>query len=88
MIELNKTVQDLKIEIETIRKTQRETILEIENLGKKSGTMDASISNRIQEMEERFSGAEDSIEKMDTTINKMQNAKRSELKISRKSRTQ
>jgi uncharacterized coiled-coil protein SlyX len=27
-----------------------------------------SISNRIQEMEERISGAEDSIENMDTTI--------------------
>jgi hypothetical protein len=27
-----------------------------------------SISNRIQEMEERFSGAEDSIGNMDTTI--------------------
>jgi flagellar biosynthesis/type III secretory pathway protein FliH len=34
----------------------------------KSGTIDASISNRIQEMEERISGTEDSIEKVDTTI--------------------
>jgi hypothetical protein len=33
-----------------------------------------SISNRIKEMEERESGAEDSIENMDTT-KKMQNAK-------------
>jgi predicted ribosome quality control (RQC) complex YloA/Tae2 family protein len=30
--------------------------------------MDTSISNRIQEMEERISGAEDSIENMDTAI--------------------
>jgi hypothetical protein len=37
-------------------------MLEIETQGKKSGTMDASISNRIQEMEERISGVEDSIE--------------------------
>ena len=43
-------------------------MLEIENLGKKSGTIDVSISNRIQEMEERISGAEDSIENMDKTI--------------------
>ena len=35
-------------------------MLEIENLGKKSGTVDANMSNRIQEMEERISGAEDS----------------------------
>ena len=68
MMELNKTIQDLKMEVETIKKTQRETTLEIETLGKKSGTIDASISNRIQEMEERISGAEDSIENMDTTI--------------------
>ena len=40
---------------------------EIEILGKKSGTTDASISNRIQEMEERISDA-DFIENMDTTI--------------------
>ena len=63
------------MEVETIKKTQSETILDLENLGKKSGTIDASISNRIQKMEERISDAEDSIENMDTTIK--ENAKRS-----------
>jgi hypothetical protein len=67
-MELNKTIQDLKREIETIKKTQRETMLEIEILGKKSGNKDRTISNRIQEMEERISGAEDSIGNMNTTI--------------------
>ena len=43
--------------MDTIKKTQSEAKLEIETLGKKSGTIDASISNRIQEMEERISGA-------------------------------
>jgi chromosome segregation ATPase len=66
--ELNKTIQDLKLEVETIKKSQREKTLEIENLGKKSGTIDTSISNRIQAMEERISGAEDSIENIGTTI--------------------
>jgi hypothetical protein len=33
--ELNKTIQELKIEVETINKLQRETTLEIEILGKK-----------------------------------------------------
>jgi prefoldin subunit 5 len=65
---LNKTIQDLKMEVETIKKSQRETTLEIEILGKKSGAIDASINNIIQEMEERISGVEDSIENMDTTI--------------------
>ena len=59
VMELNKTIQDLKMEVETIKKTQRETTLGIETLGKKSRTIDASISNRIQKMKERISGAED-----------------------------
>ena len=54
-MELNKTIQDLKMEVETIKKTQRETTLEIETLGKKSGTIDVSISNRIKKMEEKKS---------------------------------
>jgi hypothetical protein len=49
--------------------------LEIQNLGKKSGAIDASITNRIQEIEERISGAEDTRENIDTT-KKMRNAKR------------
>ena len=75
--EWNKTIQDLKMEVETIKKSQRETTLEIENLGKKLGDIDAIIINRIQEIEERISGAKDSIENIDTTIKKMQNAERS-----------
>jgi predicted ribosome quality control (RQC) complex YloA/Tae2 family protein len=59
-----------KREVETNKQTNnpRETTLEIETLGKKSGNIDASISNKIQDMEERISGTEDSIESMDTTI--------------------
>jgi hypothetical protein len=58
-MELNKTNQDLKMEVETMKKTQSETTLKIETLRKKSGTIDVSISNRIQGMEERISDAED-----------------------------
>jgi uncharacterized coiled-coil protein SlyX len=64
------------MEVETNKKTQRETTLEIETLGKKSGTIDASISNRIQEMEERISGAEDSIENMGITIKENKKCKK------------
>ena len=56
------------MEVEKIKKSQKKTTLEIENLGKKSGAIDASITNRIQEMEERISGAEDTIENIDTTV--------------------
>jgi hypothetical protein len=67
-MELNKTIHGLKVEVETMKKAQRETTMDIETLGKKSGNIDMSISNRIQEMEEKISGSEDSIENMDTTI--------------------
>jgi prefoldin subunit 5 len=67
-MEFNKTIQDLKREVEIIEKTESETTLEIETLRNKSETIDAIISNRIQEMEERISGAEDSKENMGTPI--------------------
>ena len=54
--------------MDTIKKTQSEATLEIEILGKKSGTIDVSISNRKQEMEERISDAQGSIENMDGAI--------------------
>jgi uncharacterized coiled-coil protein SlyX len=65
---MNKFIQDLEMKIETIKNSQRETTLEIENLGKGSGVIDTSIANRIHEIEERISGAEDTIENMDTTV--------------------
>jgi chromosome segregation ATPase len=68
VMELNKTIQDLKREVDTIKNTQSEATMEMETLGKKSGNIDASISNRIQEMEERISGTENSIENISTKI--------------------
>jgi hypothetical protein len=56
------------MEIEAIKKSKREKTLEIENLGKRSGVIDASITNRIQEIEERILGVEDTIENIDTTV--------------------
>jgi uncharacterized coiled-coil protein SlyX len=41
---------------------------ELENLGKRSGVIDASITNRIQEIEERISEVEDTRENIDTTV--------------------
>jgi hypothetical protein len=65
------------MEVQTIKKSQRETTLEIESLGNKSGNVDASISNRIQEMEERIANAEEFIENWKQHSKKMQNTKRS-----------
>jgi uncharacterized coiled-coil protein SlyX len=56
------------MKVETIKKTQKETTLETENLGKKSGAIDASINKRIEQIEERISGAEDTIKNIDTTV--------------------
>jgi chromosome segregation ATPase len=68
VMEMNNNILDVKREVDTIKKTQSEAMLEIETLGEKSRTIDASISNRIQEIEERISGAEDSIDNISTTI--------------------
>ena len=67
-MEMNKTMLDLKREVDTIKKPQSVATLEIETLGKKYRTIDVSISNRIQKMEERISHAGDSIENISTTI--------------------
>ena len=66
--ELNKTIQDIKMKIEIINKSQRETTLELENLGKRSGVIDANTTNRTQEIEGRISGAEDTIENTGTRV--------------------
>jgi hypothetical protein len=56
------------MKIETIKESQSETTLELENLGKRSEGIDSSITNRIQYIEERISGADDTIENIDTAI--------------------
>jgi DNA replicative helicase MCM subunit Mcm2 (Cdc46/Mcm family) len=72
---LNKIIQDLKMELETTNKSQREATMETENLGKRSGDIDASITNRIQELEGRISGAEENIENIDTTVKENEKCK-------------
>ena len=66
--ETNKIAQDLKIELEKLKKSQMEEIVERKNLGKKAGTTEASITNRLQEMEERISGVEDTMEEIDVSV--------------------
>jgi hypothetical protein len=66
--EINITIQDQTMEIKTTKKSQRETTVDLENLGRTSGVIDASITSRIQEIEEKISGAKDTIENIDTTV--------------------
>jgi hypothetical protein len=57
------------MEVETIRKKiTKEDNSEKGNLEKKSGAIYASLTNRIQEIKDRISGTEDTIENIDTTI--------------------
>ena len=63
-----KTIQDLKMKVETIKKSQRETTLELGNLGERSGVTDASITKRVQETEERILGSEDTIVNIETIV--------------------
>jgi hypothetical protein len=37
----------MKMEIGIIKKSQKETAIDLENLGKRSGVIDASITNQI-----------------------------------------
>jgi hypothetical protein len=68
----NKTIQDLKLEIEAIKKIVG--TLGMENRGERTGNIGASITNRIQEMEERISGV-DTIEEIDISVKKNLNLK-------------
>jgi hypothetical protein len=54
VMEFNKTIQDLKREVETIKKTQSKTILKIETLGKKSGNIDANIRKEYKRWKREF----------------------------------
>ena len=74
--EMKEWKKEFKTEIDTIKKTLKEITLEVEHLKKKSGVTDASISNRLPEMEERISGAEDNIENIDKTVREDAKTKR------------
>lgn len=62
-----KSVQDRKVKIESIKKSQTEQNLEMKNLGTLTGTSEASLINGKQKIEERTSGIEDTVENMDSS---------------------
>lgn len=55
------------------KKTLSEGILEIENLGKRTGKKETNINNRVQEIGEKTYEIEDKIEKMDTSVKENDN---------------
>lgn len=64
---MKKTVQDLKAEIELIKKTQTGK-LEMKHSGTQTENSEASFTNGIQEIEERTLGIEDKTEEKDTSV--------------------
>jgi len=62
-----------------MKKEHMETTLDIEIQKKRQESVDTSITNRIQEIEQRISGAEDSIEIINTTVK--DNLKRKKLLV-------
>ena len=75
--ELNKAVQDLKMEIETIKKTQMEANLEMQNL-KKGQELQMSVSPTKYMRQKRRSRVYKTQEKRSTQLSKkIQNIKNS-----------
>ena len=62
------TAQDLKTEMEVIKKTKTERWQDMENWGKWTETTETSITNRIKEIEEWISETKDTIEEINTLI--------------------
>ena len=69
---INKTVQDLKVEIEAIKKTQTEGILE-----PREDNLNYRFKNHRQEMKERISGIEDTTVKENVKSKKTHDTKHS-----------
>ena len=54
--------------MEVRKKMQTDEWMDRENLGKRTGTTEMRIIHRIQEIEERISGTEDTIEEIDSLV--------------------
>jgi len=62
---MKKTAKNMRVEIEPIKKTQTEGKLEMKSLATSKQNSEASLNNRMQEMEGRISGTEYKIAEMD-----------------------
>ena len=61
-------VQEIKMEIERIKKTKMEATMEMDNLGKRSGVTDASMTNRVKDKDEKILGTEGTIENIGKSV--------------------
>lgn len=65
-------------------KFQTEAKLKMKNLGTKTGTSEASLTRKVQDMEERILRTEEKVKKIDTSVKENTKLKNSRCKISRK----
>ena len=65
--QVKERVQELNW-MEAMKKTQTENRLKMENLGKWTEITESRITNRIQDIEERISDSEDTIEKINALV--------------------
>lgn len=76
----------MKMEIESVSKTQTEGILEMKIFGTWTGTTEVRFTNIIQAMKEGISGMEDTTEEVNTSVKNMLNQKKkTDTKTCRKS---
>jgi hypothetical protein len=69
-------VENLKMETEKVKKTQTEGMLKMKTLGKTRRTTDICITNIIQEIEEKISSIEGTIEENVTSLKNIKSKKK------------
>ena len=69
-------MENLKMETEKVKKTQTEGMLKMKTLGKTRRTTDICITNIIQEIEEKISSIEGTIEENVTSLKNIKSKKK------------
>lgn len=80
---MEETVQYLKLETSLIKKTQTEVNLDMKIIGTQTGTLEVSLVNGIQKIEEWISGIEGKVGKMHVSVKENVQSKKSRHKPSR-----
>jgi hypothetical protein len=75
-MDMNKTVQELKMEIKAIKKTQIEAILEMENLGKITAMNYSHKHHQQNTRHERISHIKDTMEEIDILVKESEKSKK------------
>ena len=61
-------VQTMKLEMESLKKTQTEIKLQMKTLVSQTETTEAILTNKEQDVEDRISGIENKVEETDSSV--------------------